>query len=133
MVGILSSQRYVPSYVLPWLCCCLCNHTKPRARGREPSWDLRGKVPVAAPACSAILLTRAFGPRHVGQRGPLAVLSDLLYCFICGGRAPPGAGRDPLEEMYGVRMVDLESLFFVLIETFGSCDSQLDCYCVARY
>ncbi|KAJ4458696.1 hypothetical protein PAPYR_5460 [Paratrimastix pyriformis] len=36
-----------------------------------------------------------------------------------GIRAPPGAGRDPLEEMYGVRMVDLESLFFVLIETFG--------------
>ncbi|KAJ4454562.1 hypothetical protein PAPYR_10682 [Paratrimastix pyriformis] len=49
-------------------------------------------------------------------------------------RAPPGAGRDPLEEMFGVRMVDHESLFFVFIETFGSFDSQLDCfYCVARY
>ncbi|KAJ4453539.1 hypothetical protein PAPYR_10688 [Paratrimastix pyriformis] len=42
-------------------------------------------------------------------------------------RAPPGAGRDPLEEMFGVRMVDHESLFFVFFETFGSCDSQLDC------
>ncbi|KAJ4454191.1 hypothetical protein PAPYR_11170 [Paratrimastix pyriformis] len=54
---------------------------------------------------------------------------------ICEARrAPPGAGRDPLEEMFGVRMVDHESLFFVFIETFGSCDSQLDCfYCVARY
>ncbi|KAJ4456058.1 hypothetical protein PAPYR_8820 [Paratrimastix pyriformis] len=49
-------------------------------------------------------------------------------------RAPPGAGRDPLEEMFGVRMVDHESLFVVFFETFGSCDSQLDCfYCVARY
>ncbi|KAJ4454009.1 hypothetical protein PAPYR_11394 [Paratrimastix pyriformis] len=48
-------------------------------------------------------------------------------------RAPPGAGRDPLEEMFGVRMVDHESLFVVFFETFGSCDSQLDCfYCVAR-
>ncbi|KAJ4457070.1 hypothetical protein PAPYR_7579 [Paratrimastix pyriformis] len=112
---------------------------KPRARGREPSWDLRGKVPVAAPSCSAFFSTRAFGPRHAGQR----VLS--LFCFappfICGfssptcflltgysgARAPPGAGRDPLEEMFGVRMVDHESLFFVFIETFGSCDSQLDC------
>ncbi|KAJ4457403.1 hypothetical protein PAPYR_7102 [Paratrimastix pyriformis] len=54
---------------------------------------------------------------------------------ICEARrAPPGAGRDPLEEMFGVRMVDHESLFVVFFETFGSCDSQLDCfYCVARY
>ncbi|KAJ4454114.1 hypothetical protein PAPYR_11257 [Paratrimastix pyriformis] len=83
---------------------------------------------------------------HAGQR----VLS--LFCFappfICGffsptcflltgysgARAHPGAGRDPLEEMFGVRMVDHESLFVVFFETFGSCDSQLDCfYCVARY
>ncbi|KAJ4454120.1 hypothetical protein PAPYR_11264 [Paratrimastix pyriformis] len=26
-------------------------------------------------------------------------------------------GRDPLEEMFGVRMVDHESLFFIFIET----------------
>ncbi|KAJ4455519.1 hypothetical protein PAPYR_9507 [Paratrimastix pyriformis] len=47
-------------------------------------------------------------------------------------RAPPGAGRDPLEEMFGVRMVDHESLFVVFFETFGSCDSQLDCFTALR-
>ncbi|KAJ4453977.1 hypothetical protein PAPYR_11425 [Paratrimastix pyriformis] len=47
-------------------------------------------------------------------------------------RAPPGAGRDPLEEMFGVRMVDHESLFFVFFETFGSSDSQLDCFTALR-
>ncbi|KAJ4453054.1 hypothetical protein PAPYR_12584 [Paratrimastix pyriformis] len=46
--------------------------------------------------------------------------------------APPGAGRDPLEEMFGVRMVDPESFFVVFIETFGSCDSQLDCFTALR-
>ncbi|KAJ4455201.1 hypothetical protein PAPYR_9935 [Paratrimastix pyriformis] len=42
------------------------------------------------------------------------------------------AGRDPLEEMFGVRMVDHESLFVVFFETFGSCDSQLDCFTALR-
>ncbi|KAJ4454110.1 hypothetical protein PAPYR_11252 [Paratrimastix pyriformis] len=87
----------------------------------------------------------------------LRVLSFTPFSFCCGttvwlyhgrgghhasstfrmrgsGRAPPGAGRDPLEEMFGVRMVDHVSLFVVFIETFGSFDSQLDWfYCVARY
>ncbi|KAJ4453492.1 hypothetical protein PAPYR_12028 [Paratrimastix pyriformis] len=50
-----------------------------------------------------------------------------------GADVHPRAGRDPLEEMFGVRMVDHVSLV-VFIETFGSCDSQLDWfYCVARY
>ncbi|KAJ4455266.1 hypothetical protein PAPYR_9801 [Paratrimastix pyriformis] len=49
--------------------------------------------------------------------------ADRLQRCTC----TPRGGRDPLEEMFGVRMVDHESLFFVFIETFGSCDSQLDC------
>ncbi|KAJ4453578.1 hypothetical protein PAPYR_11927 [Paratrimastix pyriformis] len=53
----------------------------------------------------------------------------LSHLFLLTGYSDvhPRGGRDPLEEMFGVRMVDHESLFFVFIETFGSCDSQLDC------
>ncbi|KAJ4452873.1 hypothetical protein PAPYR_12827 [Paratrimastix pyriformis] len=47
-------------------------------------------------------------------------------------RLAPRGGRDPLEEMFGVRMVDPESFFVVFIETFGSCDSQLDCFTALR-
>ncbi|KAJ4458695.1 hypothetical protein PAPYR_5459 [Paratrimastix pyriformis] len=143
MVGIFSLQRYVPSYLLPWLYCCLCNHTSGVSwrRSREHGGE---NPPGICEARCLSLLQRAL---RFARRVPLARgMSDneaLSLFSVRRGflqpplsltrRAPPGAGRDPLEEMYGVRMVDLESLFFVLIETFGSCDSQLDCYCVARY
>ncbi|KAJ4453272.1 hypothetical protein PAPYR_12292 [Paratrimastix pyriformis] len=102
---------------------------KPRARGENPPG-----------ICEARCLSRLRRALRFSRRVPLARgMSDneSSRCFpplSLTTRAPPGAGRDPLEEMFGVRMVDHESLFFVFIETFGSCDSQLDCfYCVARY
>ncbi|KAJ4453131.1 hypothetical protein PAPYR_12500 [Paratrimastix pyriformis] len=163
MVGIFSLQRYVPSYLLPWLYCCLCNHTSGVSwrRSREHGGE---NPPGICEARCLSLLQRAL---RFARRVPLArgmsdneALSlfwkDTLWRVPSTGRlgafgafeavrrgflqpplsltrrAPPGAGRDPLEEMYGVRMVDLESLFFVLIETFGSCDSQLDCFTALR-
>ncbi|KAJ4456073.1 hypothetical protein PAPYR_8839 [Paratrimastix pyriformis] len=98
--------------------------------GKNWCYALEGLAPVHAPNSTPArqgCLHRFTGagrrlvtkkPRARGENPP----------GICEARrAPPGAGRDPLEEMFGVRMVDHESLFFVFFETFGSCDSQLDC------
>ncbi|KAJ4453936.1 hypothetical protein PAPYR_11475 [Paratrimastix pyriformis] len=129
---------------------------RPRARGRR---TLLGSARQGACRGSVVLcvfLDACLWPAPCRTTSPLAVLSDLL--ILCGEsdplreglpkegagygktrylrglcrRAPPGAGRDPLEEMFGVRMVDHEPLFFVFFETFGSCDSQLDCFTALR-
>ncbi|KAJ4453992.1 hypothetical protein PAPYR_11417 [Paratrimastix pyriformis] len=98
----------------------------PLARGMSDNESSRCFVR----SSSLFLFAGGFAPPFVWL-----LLSHLFFLTgYSGARAPPGAGRDPLEEMFGVRMVDHESLFFVFIETFGSFDSQLDCfYCVARY
>ncbi|KAJ4452861.1 hypothetical protein PAPYR_12852 [Paratrimastix pyriformis] len=102
-----------------------------------PSMHLHSGVGVVFPlnltptrqGCLHLFIGVGFAPPFIcGFSSPTC----FLLTGYSGARAPPGAGRDPLEEMFGVRMVDHESLFVVFFETFGSCDSQLDCFTALR-
>ncbi|KAJ4454172.1 hypothetical protein PAPYR_11196 [Paratrimastix pyriformis] len=115
-------------------------HRRRSATGDEEAASTGSENPPGI--CEARCLSRLRRALRFSRRVPLARAmpdNESSRCFVRSSyfmrgpplsltrRAPPGAGRDPLEEMFGVRMVDHESLFFVFFETFGSCDSQLDC------
>ncbi|KAJ4453384.1 hypothetical protein PAPYR_12154 [Paratrimastix pyriformis] len=86
--------------------------------GREPSWDLRGKVPVAAPSCSAFLdvpLARAM-PDNESSR-----------CFTC----TPGVATR-LRRCLGFAWLIMNLSSFSL-KPSGAVTPSWIVYCVARY
>ncbi|KAJ4453538.1 hypothetical protein PAPYR_11971 [Paratrimastix pyriformis] len=100
--------------------------------GREPSWDLRGKVPVAAPSCSAfsrrVPLARAM-PDNESSR--CFVRSSSL--FYLRGRAPPGAVATRLRRCLGFAWLIMNLSSSFSLKPSGAVTPSWIVYCVARY
>ncbi|KAJ4452688.1 hypothetical protein PAPYR_13079 [Paratrimastix pyriformis] len=99
--------------------------TKERARGENLLGSAQGACRGSVVLC---VFRRVPLARHVGQRVSRFVRSSSL--FYLRGRVPPRVATR-LRRCLGFAWL-IMNLFFVFIETFGSWDSQLDCFTALR-